>query len=199
MQTSAELFITQPLILKRTNPGVGALPALRHAGIGWLMFWARDFHVAHFHHRIIVRARSAAARRSMIPGIAGRCSPASPAPCATTRSSRTGCSGRWGARAAQARRRRRRQSADGRHPLADGLPAIEAACAEATAQGVHSVDFILSILARHRNPGPPIMILSQLCRRCAIRPLPTAQVMTTSGVSSNGCQLFEWASYSSTV
>src|SRR5215468_8765102 len=44
--------------------------------------------------------------------------------------------------------------------LTDGLPAVEAACAEATAQGVHSADVVLNILARHRNPGPPATILT---------------------------------------
>src|SRR5215831_5132995 len=36
--------------------------------------------------------------------------------------------------------------------LTDGLPAVEAACAEALAAGVHSADVILNILARHRDP-----------------------------------------------
>jgi hypothetical protein len=44
--------------------------------------------------------------------------------------------------------------------LTDGLPAVEAACAEATAQGVHSADVVLNILARHRNPSPPATILA---------------------------------------
>ena len=34
--------------------------------------------------------------------------------------------------------------------LIDGLPAVEAACAEALAEGVHSADVILNILARQR-------------------------------------------------
>ena len=38
--------------------------------------------------------------------------------------------------------------------LTDGLPAVEAACAEAIAQGVHSADVVLNILARQRDPGP---------------------------------------------
>ena len=38
--------------------------------------------------------------------------------------------------------------------LSDGLPAVEAACAEALAEGVHSADVILNILARRRDPGP---------------------------------------------
>jgi hypothetical protein len=44
--------------------------------------------------------------------------------------------------------------------LADGLSAVEAACAEALAQGVHSADVVLNILARQRNPGPPAIILT---------------------------------------
>ena len=36
--------------------------------------------------------------------------------------------------------------------LTDGLPAVEAACAEALGEGVHSADVILNILARRRDP-----------------------------------------------
>jgi transposase len=42
--------------------------------------------------------------------------------------------------------------------LSDGLPAVEAACAEALAHSVHSADVILNILARQRDPGPPATI-----------------------------------------
>src|ERR1700756_3507966 len=44
--------------------------------------------------------------------------------------------------------------------LTDGLPAVEAACAEAFANGVHSADVVLNILARQRDPGPPSTILT---------------------------------------
>ena len=44
--------------------------------------------------------------------------------------------------------------------ITDGLPAVEAACAEAIAQGVHSADIVLNILARQRNPDPPITIMT---------------------------------------
>jgi transposase len=44
--------------------------------------------------------------------------------------------------------------------LTDGLAAVEAACAEALADGVHSADVILNILARHRDPGPAATILT---------------------------------------
>ena len=44
--------------------------------------------------------------------------------------------------------------------LSDGLPAVEAACAEALSEGVHSADVILNILARQRDPGPPVTIMT---------------------------------------
>jgi hypothetical protein len=44
--------------------------------------------------------------------------------------------------------------------LTDGLPAVEAACAAALAEGVHSADVILNILARRRDPGPSASILT---------------------------------------
>ena len=42
--------------------------------------------------------------------------------------------------------------------LTDGLPAVEAACGEALKEGVNSADVILNILARQRDPGPPVTI-----------------------------------------
>jgi hypothetical protein len=44
--------------------------------------------------------------------------------------------------------------------LTDGLAAVEAACAEALADGVHSADIVLNILARRRDPGPVATILT---------------------------------------
>ena len=44
--------------------------------------------------------------------------------------------------------------------LTDGLPAVEAACARATSEGVHSSDVIINILARQRDPGPAATILT---------------------------------------
>src|SRR5205823_5146570 len=44
--------------------------------------------------------------------------------------------------------------------LTDGLPAVDAACAEAIAHGVHSAAVVLNILARQRDPGPPATILT---------------------------------------
>ena len=44
--------------------------------------------------------------------------------------------------------------------LTDGLAAVETACAEALAHGVHSADVVLNILARQRDPTPPATILT---------------------------------------
>jgi transposase len=44
--------------------------------------------------------------------------------------------------------------------LSDGLVAVEAACAEALAQGVHSAAVILNILARRRQPAAPVTIMT---------------------------------------
>src|ERR1700745_3590967 len=44
--------------------------------------------------------------------------------------------------------------------LTDGLPAVDAACAEAIAHGVHSADVVLNILARQRDPGQAATIFT---------------------------------------
>jgi hypothetical protein len=53
--------------------------------------------------------------------------------------------------------------------LTDGLHAVEAACAEALAEGVHSADVIINILARRRDPPPidPIATPASLMLRHA--------------------------------
>ena len=56
--------------------------------------------------------------------------------------------------------------------LTDGLPAVEAACAQALAEGVHSADVILNILARRRDPGPAASI--QTPASLALRHAPVA-------------------------
>jgi hypothetical protein len=44
--------------------------------------------------------------------------------------------------------------------LSDGLPAVEAACQEALREGVHSADIVINILARRREPAPPVTIMT---------------------------------------
>jgi hypothetical protein len=54
--------------------------------------------------------------------------------------------------------------------LTDGLPAVEAASAEALAEAVHSADVILNILARRRDPVSPITILAPPTLRLQYEP-----------------------------
>ena len=56
--------------------------------------------------------------------------------------------------------------------LTDGLPAVEAACAQALAEGVHSADVILNILARRREPPAPAAIATPAS--LALRHAPVA-------------------------
>ena len=63
----------------------------------------------------------------------------------------------------QAGRQRRRRPADGEDlaaVLSDGLTTVEAACAEALREATHSADVVINILARHREPAPPVTILT---------------------------------------
>jgi hypothetical protein len=55
--------------------------------------------------------------------------------------------------------------------LTDGLATVEAACAEALADGVHSADVVLNILARHRDPEPAAMILTPDALRLQYAPI----------------------------
>ena len=56
--------------------------------------------------------------------------------------------------------------------LTDGLPAVEAACAQAMSEGVHSSDVIINILTRQRDPGPAATILTPDALK--LRHAPTA-------------------------
>jgi hypothetical protein len=56
--------------------------------------------------------------------------------------------------------------------LSDGLPAVELACSEALRNGVHAASVILNILARRRQPGAPITIITPDALR--LRHEPTA-------------------------
>jgi hypothetical protein len=44
--------------------------------------------------------------------------------------------------------------------LTDGLSAVEAACGEALVAGACSSDVVLNILGRHRDPPPPLTIVT---------------------------------------
>jgi len=55
--------------------------------------------------------------------------------------------------------------------LTDGLPAVEAACAEALENGVHAADVVLNILARQREPAPPVTITTPDALRLTHEPV----------------------------
>ena len=56
--------------------------------------------------------------------------------------------------------------------LGGGLAAVEAACAEALREGVHSADVVLNILARRREPPlAPVTILTPDALRLRHEPL----------------------------
>ncbi|MBG0792072.1 IS21 family transposase, partial [Methylocystis sp. H62] len=55
--------------------------------------------------------------------------------------------------------------------LADGLAAVEVACAEALENGVHSADVILNILARRRDPEPAAVIATPAALRLTQAPI----------------------------
>jgi hypothetical protein len=63
--------------------------------------------------------------------------------------------------------------------LNDGLAAVEAACAEALADGVHSADVILNLLACRRDPGPVVTILAPAALQ--LRQMPIADCARYGG------------------
>ncbi len=54
--------------------------------------------------------------------------------------------------------------------LGDGLAAVEAACAEALGEGVHSADVILNILARRREPVRAVTVMTPQALRLTLAP-----------------------------
>ncbi len=54
--------------------------------------------------------------------------------------------------------------------LTDGIDAVEAACAEALGEGVHSADVILNILARRREPAPPTPVATPAALKLSCEP-----------------------------
>jgi hypothetical protein len=107
--------------------------------------------------------------------ITSPCWPASPVPCATARRSRTGTCRRAMRRV---QRKLERQPNGDRQMvdilaavLTDGLDAVDAACAEALHDNVHSAGVVLNILARHREPAPPLTIATPDALRLSCEPV----------------------------
>src|SRR5438128_9059639 len=55
--------------------------------------------------------------------------------------------------------------------LSDGLAAVEAACAETLASGVHSAEVVLNALARRREPAPAATVLTPYALRLRHAPV----------------------------
>lgn len=55
--------------------------------------------------------------------------------------------------------------------LSDGLPAVEAACAEALLAGAFSSDVVINILTRRREPEPPRTIMTPDALRLRFEPV----------------------------
>ena len=146
---------------------------------------------------VSTRAPSDAARRSTTPGTTCPCSRASQARSGTAHPSRTGsCRTRSSAFAASSG-----GAADGDRQmveilgavLGDGLPAVEAACAEALAEGVYSAGpsaIVLGPMADNgfdpQHPGPPARAAAARHdhdppRRCAS---PTSRAPTAPGTTA---------------
>lgn len=53
----------------------------------------------------------------------------------------------------------------------DGLEAVEAACAEALNEGTPAASVVLNILARHREPPPPLTIATPDALRLSCEPM----------------------------
>ena len=62
--------------------------------------------------------------------------------------------------------------------LSDGLPEVEAACAQALAENVHSADVVLNILARRRDPRRHRRSTPPPRSACATPRPPTAAATT---------------------
>ena len=109
----------------------------------------------------------------MIPFTTSLFWPANPALCATGRRSRNGIC-RLPFRRVQ--RKLERQPGGDRQVvdilgavLTDGMDAVEAACAEALSHNVHSAGVVLNILARHREPPPPLTITTPDALKLGLR------------------------------
>jgi len=54
--------------------------------------------------------------------------------------------------------------------LTDGLEAVEAGCAEALSHNAHAAGVVLNILARHKEPPPPLTITTPDALKLACEP-----------------------------
>ena len=70
--------------------------------------------------------------------------------------------------------------------LTDGIAAVEAACAEALSHNVHSAGVVLNILARHREPPPPLTITTPDALKLACEPIADCNRYDSLSRTQNG-------------
>lgn len=68
----------------------------------------------------------------------------------------------------------------------DGVDAVEAACAEALSHNVHSAGVVLNILARHREPPPPLTITTPDALRLSCEPIANCDRYDSLRRQNNG-------------
>ncbi len=74
--------------------------------------------------------------------------------------------------------------------LSDGLEAVEAACAEALSQNVPSASVVLNILARRREPPPPLTITTPDALRLTCEPAANCDRYDSLRRTTNGTNTF---------
>ena len=75
--------------------------------------------------------------------------------------------------------------------LTDGMPAVEAACAEALEHGVHSADVVLNILARSRDADPPPPIATPEALRLQCEPVAASRRMHAFACRPTDCARYD--------
>lgn len=70
--------------------------------------------------------------------------------------------------------------------MTDGVSAVEAACTEALAHNVHSAGVVLNILARHREPPPPLTITTPDALRLSCEPTANCDRYDSLRIQNNG-------------
>lgn len=68
----------------------------------------------------------------------------------------------------------------------DGLEAVEAACAEALTEGAPAASVVLNILARHREPPPPLTIATPDALRLTCEPVADCKRYDSLGRPNHG-------------
>jgi len=75
--------------------------------------------------------------------------------------------------------------------LIDGIDAVEAACVEALSHNVHSAGVVLNILARHREPPPPLNIATPDALKLTCEPAATSRRLHANACRPANCDRYD--------